>query len=113
MKQLAPTGLGEYLEEHKEGDVVSGRVVEPTEVLLIELGEGIRANCRLAAGCYAFRKKQQFPCSAAQPHCLRRLYSPSAASFVGGNPGLDEAHNQPVLVAEKLHHLRGRRERPA
>ena len=28
MKQLVPTGLGEYLEEHKQGDVVSGRVVE-------------------------------------------------------------------------------------
>src|SRR5581483_10668040 len=28
MKQLVPTGLDEYLEEHKEGDVVTGRVVE-------------------------------------------------------------------------------------
>src|SRR5205814_10317913 len=28
MKQLVPTGLDEYLVEHKEGDVVSGRVVE-------------------------------------------------------------------------------------
>ena len=28
MKQLIPTGLGEYLEEHKVGDAVSGRVVE-------------------------------------------------------------------------------------
>ncbi len=28
MKQLVPTGLGEYLEEHSVGDTVSGRVVE-------------------------------------------------------------------------------------
>ena len=28
MKQLVPTSFGEYLEEHKVGDVVSGRVVE-------------------------------------------------------------------------------------
>jgi small subunit ribosomal protein S1 len=49
MKQLVPTGLGEYLEEHKAGDVVSGRVVEQgPESAVIELGEGIRANCRLA-----------------------------------------------------------------
>ena len=49
MKQLVPTGLGEYLEEHKEGDVVSGRVVEVTaEVAVVELGEGIRATCRIA-----------------------------------------------------------------
>ena len=50
MKQLAPTGLGEYLEEHKQGDVVSGRVVEQDpESAVIELGDGIRANCRLEA----------------------------------------------------------------
>jgi small subunit ribosomal protein S1 len=50
MKQLVPTGLGEYLEEHKQGDVVSGRVVEQgPEFAVIELGEGIRANCKVAA----------------------------------------------------------------
>ena len=43
MKQLVPTGLGEYLLEHNEGDVVSGRVID--ESGLIELGEGIRAKC--------------------------------------------------------------------
>jgi small subunit ribosomal protein S1 len=50
MKQLVPTSLGEYLEEHSEGDVVSGRVVEQAaEFSLVELGEGIRANCRTTA----------------------------------------------------------------
>ena len=50
MKQLVPTGLREYLEEHKEGDVVSGRVVEEaSESAVIELGDGIRANCSVAA----------------------------------------------------------------
>ena len=49
MKQLVPTGLGEYLEEHKEGDVVSGRVVEVgTGAAVVELGEGIRATCGIA-----------------------------------------------------------------
>jgi small subunit ribosomal protein S1 len=46
MKQLVPTGLGEYLEEHKVGDTVSGRVVEQGgESVVVELGEGIRATC--------------------------------------------------------------------
>jgi small subunit ribosomal protein S1 len=46
MKQLIPTGLGEYLEEHKAGDTVSGRVVEQgTGLIVVELGEGIRASC--------------------------------------------------------------------
>jgi small subunit ribosomal protein S1 len=50
MKQLVPTGLGEYLEEHSEGDTVSGRVVEQGEgSVVVELGEGIRARCVSAA----------------------------------------------------------------
>ncbi len=50
IKQLVPTGLGEYMEEHKEGDVVSGRVVEQSpESATVELGDGIRAACRVAA----------------------------------------------------------------
>jgi small subunit ribosomal protein S1 len=50
MKQLVPTGLGEYLTEHKQGDVVSGRVVEQgSDSAVVELGDGIRASCRLAA----------------------------------------------------------------
>jgi small subunit ribosomal protein S1 len=50
MKQLIPTGLGEYLEEHKVGDTVSGRVVEQAAgSVVVELGEGIRANCAVEA----------------------------------------------------------------
>ncbi len=46
MKQLIPTGLGEYLEEHQVGDTVSGRIVEQmTGSVVVELGEGIRATC--------------------------------------------------------------------
>jgi small subunit ribosomal protein S1 len=51
MKQLIPTGLGEYLAEHSKGDVVSGRVVELTgDSATIELGEGIRAACKNVGG---------------------------------------------------------------
>ncbi|HEY4382792.1 MAG TPA: S1 RNA-binding domain-containing protein [Acidobacteriaceae bacterium] len=54
MKQLVPTGLGEYLEEHNTGDVVSGRVVEQAgDIATVELGEGIRATCRVAASAPA------------------------------------------------------------
>jgi small subunit ribosomal protein S1 len=50
MKQLVPTGLGEYLEEHKVGDTVSGRVVEHGQgSVVVELGEGIRATCTVEA----------------------------------------------------------------
>jgi len=51
IKQMAPTSIDEYLDEHKPGDVVSGRVVEVQNGLAIaELGEGVRAKCALARG---------------------------------------------------------------
>jgi small subunit ribosomal protein S1 len=50
MKQLIPTGLSEYLEEHKAGDTVSGCVVSVSgDAAVVELGEGIRATCVVAA----------------------------------------------------------------
>jgi small subunit ribosomal protein S1 len=49
MKQLVPTGLDEYLAEHKTGDVVTGRLIEVTGAHgRAELGEGIHAPCRLS-----------------------------------------------------------------
>ncbi|HTW47063.1 MAG TPA: 30S ribosomal protein S1 [Acidobacteriaceae bacterium] len=51
MKQLVPTSLDEYVAERKVGDVVSGRVLsESADSATVELGEGIRAECRLKAG---------------------------------------------------------------
>ena len=48
MKQLVPTGLDEYLAEHKEGDIVTGRMVEVSGGhTRVELGEGVQATCRI------------------------------------------------------------------
>jgi small subunit ribosomal protein S1 len=50
MKQLVPTGLDEYLDEHKEGDVVTGRLLDKSgERARVELGDGIHATCRVTA----------------------------------------------------------------
>jgi small subunit ribosomal protein S1 len=50
MKQLVPTGLDEFIAEHNEGDIVSGRIVEVSgSQALVELGEGIHARCRMDA----------------------------------------------------------------
>ena len=50
MKQLVPSGLDEYIAEHKVGDVVSGRMVEVSDGRArVELGEGIQGTCRIAA----------------------------------------------------------------
>lgn len=45
MKQLVPTSIDEYLAEHKEGDVVTGRLVDESGTRA-ELGEGIHAACK-------------------------------------------------------------------
>jgi small subunit ribosomal protein S1 len=51
MKQLVPTSIDEYLAERKIGDVVNGRVAEVSaNFATIELGEGIRATCKLGSG---------------------------------------------------------------
>jgi len=48
MKQLVPTGLDEFLADHKEGDIVTGRMTEISEGRArVELGEGVLATCRI------------------------------------------------------------------
>src|SRR4029077_14915147 len=47
MKQLVPSGLDEYIAEHKTDDVVTGRMIDPSEDGgRVELGEGVIAICK-------------------------------------------------------------------
>ena len=51
MKQLVPTGLDEYIAEHKLGEMVTGRLIEISgEQGTVELGEGIHAAGASGAG---------------------------------------------------------------
>src|SRR5271169_807587 len=66
MKQLVPTGLDEYLAEHKEGDVVTGRMVEVSEGRArVELGEGVVAACRIPEESSAKEDKPAEPSSSS------------------------------------------------
>jgi small subunit ribosomal protein S1 len=48
MKQLVPTGLDEYIAEHKAGDMVTGRMTDVSGGRArVELGEGVPATCRI------------------------------------------------------------------
>ena len=50
MKQLVPTGLDEYIAEHNEGDVVTGRMMDDSGgQARVELGDGIHATCKVTA----------------------------------------------------------------
>ncbi len=54
MKQLVATGIDEYLAEHKEGDVVTGRLMDDSgHQTRVELGDGIHATCDSAAAVAA------------------------------------------------------------
>ncbi|HKW77206.1 MAG TPA: S1 RNA-binding domain-containing protein [Terriglobales bacterium] len=51
IKQMAPSSLDEYMAEHKQGEIVSGRMVETTgNAARVELGEGVYATCRITEG---------------------------------------------------------------
>ncbi|HTQ57984.1 MAG TPA: 30S ribosomal protein S1 [Bryobacteraceae bacterium] len=49
MKQLQPTTIDEYIAEHKEGDLVTGRIADISGGRAkVELGEGISVPCKVA-----------------------------------------------------------------
>lgn len=48
IKQAIPTGLDEFLAEHKAGDMVTGRIATIHEgVAQVEVGEGVVCSCKL------------------------------------------------------------------
>jgi len=62
MKQLIPTSVDEYIAEHKDGDVVTGRMTEVGRgQARVELGEGIQAVCRLTAETFEKEEKPADP----------------------------------------------------
>src|ERR1700730_2420785 len=74
IKQLVPTSLDEYIAEHKEGDVVTGRMIEDSgEHARVELGEGIQGTCRIQGGFV----DAEFHVEGALEgrHCRRRVQS--------------------------------------
>jgi small subunit ribosomal protein S1 len=59
MKQLVPTSLDEYIAEHKEGDVVTGRMTDISSGRArVELGEGVQGTCRMAAEAPAEKEER-------------------------------------------------------
>jgi small subunit ribosomal protein S1 len=80
MKQLIPTSLDEYIAEHKEGDVVTGRMTEVSGGRArVELGEGVQATCRMAG------ETEQKEKAAAPSADLSSLSSMLAAKWKGGS----------------------------
>jgi small subunit ribosomal protein S1 len=50
MKQMVPSSLDEYIVEHKEGDMVTGRMIDVSgDWGRVELGEGVQGTCKISA----------------------------------------------------------------
>ena len=99
MKQLVPTGLDEYIAEHKEGDVVTGRMIEITGGhARVELGEGIQARCRMSAVSTNKEKEEKQPESAGPAKVdLSSLGSMLQARWKGGS---GETKPEPVRAGQ-------------
>jgi small subunit ribosomal protein S1 len=94
MKQLVPTGLDDYIAEHAEGDLVSGRLIDiSAEHGTVELGEGIRARGRLVVESAA---PEQVKSGAPD---LSSFSSMLAARWKNG-PTASEAKAEPVRVGQ-------------
>jgi small subunit ribosomal protein S1 len=86
MKQLIPTSLDEYIAEHKEGDVVTGRMTDVSSSRAkVELGEGVHAICRLAP-----ESPKESRQSASDKADLSSLTSMLAARWKSGTGGAAE-----------------------
>jgi small subunit ribosomal protein S1 len=87
IKQLVPTGLDEYLAEHKEGDIVTGRMTDVSGgSTRVELGEGVTATCRIPKESPAKTDKiAKSPAPSSKPD-LSSLGSMLQARWKSGAP---------------------------
>jgi small subunit ribosomal protein S1 len=84
MRQLIPTSLDEYIAEHKEGDVVTGRMTDVSgSRAKVELGEGVHATCRLAPEAAPKEEEK----SSQESANLSSLTSMLQARWKGGQGG--------------------------
>lgn len=89
MRQLIPTTLDEYIAEHKEGDVVTGRLTDVSGPRAkVELGEGVHATCRLSAD--APREEEKAGQESANLSSLTSMLQARWKGGQGGGPSKGE-----------------------
>jgi small subunit ribosomal protein S1 len=84
IKQMVPSSLDEYIAEHKEGDAVTGRILQVSGgIARVELGEGVQGACRMTEDKPAPEEKAP----AAKAADLSSLSSMLASRWKsGGSP---------------------------
>jgi small subunit ribosomal protein S1 len=101
MKQLVPSGLDEYIAEHKEGDLVSGRMSEVSDGRArVELGEGIYAQCALSfPGAQKEKETKAESNSESSKPDLSSLGSMLQARWKGASPAAN-AKPEPIRTGQ-------------
>src|SRR5260370_1553631 len=102
MKQLVPTGLDEYLADHKEGHIVTGRMTEIAGgSARVDLGEGVVATCRIPAEGSQKEDKhaESAPSSSSSKPDLSSLGSMLQTRWKSGAPA-SEAKPQAVQAGQ-------------
>jgi small subunit ribosomal protein S1 len=95
VKQMAPSILDEYLAEHKEGDVVTGRVIDASDgAASVELGEGVVARCQLRSD----GAKKDSPASATASAAKADLSSLSSMLQARWKGSAGSAPSKPVAA---------------
>jgi small subunit ribosomal protein S1 len=99
MKQLVPTGVDEYIAEHKLGDVVTGRMIEIAEERArVELGESIQGTCKIAREKPAEGASQRM--DAEQKADLSSLSSMLNARWKGGGASSCETRTEALQMGQ-------------
>src|SRR5579871_2354968 len=90
IKQLVPTGIDEYVAEHNEGDVVTGRLMDESAVQArVELGDGIHATCKM--GATAAAKIEPAKTAKADLSSLSSMLQTKWKTGTGGPPKMEPA----------------------
>ena len=97
IKQLVPTSLDEYLAERKEGEVVTGRVTDVSgDRATVELGEGVRGICTLAAS----PTSESAPSTSSAKVDLSSLSSMLNARWKGTAPSSERKQSEQLQTGQ-------------
>jgi small subunit ribosomal protein S1 len=91
MKQLEPTSVDEYIAEHQNGEVVSGRLIEVSGGRArVELGEGVFATCKMKEAAKESRTRNGGESRADLSAMTAMLSARWKAGAAGGAPGQEQ-----------------------
>src|ERR1700688_4511129 len=109
LKQLIPSGLDEYIAEHKEGDIVTGRMIEVSPGnSRVELGEGVEGRCGMETTGTAAERKPPKASGLSTSEASSKVHSkPDLSSLVSmlqarwkGNTAASDAKPEAVRTGQ-------------